>query len=381
MYFCNKKAPILKRNSIFILFCLLLTAACTQRQSPSTPPWQGSAATSDAFDLSRIQQAGELIALTVSGPDTYYDYMGRHLGVHYLLAEQFAAYLGVRLRVEVCRDTIEVLSRLAVGDADMSILPPSTPLDERTSQAQDLAATDSVHGVEPLPPGWRVGVGKPELTATLQQWYRPDMLAAARHHEQQLLNQQRVRRRVSAPMLRAGVISHYDHLFRRYSRQAGCDWRLLAAQCYQESTFDPAAQSWAGACGLMQIMPSTADHLGLSRDQMTDPEANIEAATRLIAELHQAFADIADRTERQNFVLAAYNGGVNHIRDAQRLALRDGRDAHRWTEVSPYVLRLSDPRYYQDSLVRYGYMRGSETVDYVAKIQQRYKEYRMKIPR
>ncbi|MBQ4025842.1 MAG: transglycosylase SLT domain-containing protein, partial [Treponema sp.] len=28
------------------------------------------------------------------------------------------------------------------------------------------------------------------------------------------------------------------------------DWRLMAAQCYQESTFDPQAKSWAGACGL-----------------------------------------------------------------------------------------------------------------------------------
>ena len=309
MYFCNKKAPILKRNSIIILFCLLLVAACTQRQSTSTPPWQGAANGSDAFDLSRIQQAGELIALTVSGPDTYYDYMGKHLGVHYLLAEQFAAYLGVRLRVEVCRDTTELLSRLALGDADMVILPPSSPSSGGGQEKSPSSIPEGSGQGVGLPAGWLVGDGKPELTAALQTWYRPDMLDAARNYEQQLLSRQRVHRRVSAPMLRAGVISHYDHLFRRYSRQADCDWRLLAAQCYQESTFDPAAQSWAGACGLMQIMPATADHLGLSRDMMTNPEANIEAATRLIAELHHAFADIADRNERQHFVLAAYYGG------------------------------------------------------------------------
>lgn len=52
----------------------------------------------------------------------------------------------------------------------------------------------------------------------------------------------------------------------------------MAAQCYQESGFDPEAVSWAGARGLMQIMPETAVHLGLPADQMHQPEKNISAA-------------------------------------------------------------------------------------------------------
>ena len=142
-----------------------------------------------------------------------------------------------------------------------------------------------------------------------------------------------------------GVISHYDAYFQRYAPRIRWDWRLLAAQCYQESCFDPQAKSWAGACGLMQIMPSTADHLELARTDIYHPERNIEAAVRYIAELQQSFSDVRDATERTRFVLAAYNGGGFHIRDAM-------------------------------ALVRNGYMRGSETVDYVRRIQERWNGYR-----
>jgi membrane-bound lytic murein transglycosylase F len=173
-----------------------------------------------------------------------------------------------------------------------------------------------------------------------------------------------------------GIISRYDGLFRRYAPTIRWDWRLLAAQCYQESTFDPQARSWAGACGLMQIMPGTADHLGLARADLFHPEKNIEAAVRYLGELESNFSDIPQRSERTKFVLAAYNGGHYHIRDAMALARRDGRNALVWSEVEPYVLGLSQPAYYNDPVVKNGYMRGSETVDYVRKIHERWNGYR-----
>ncbi|MCR4604080.1 MAG: transglycosylase SLT domain-containing protein [Prevotella sp.] len=343
----------MKQFGIFILL-LLLAASCSRQQQQLTPPWQADDDSTTVFDLPQIEQAGEMIALTLSGPDTYYDYHGSHLGAQYLLAEQFAAYLGVRLRIELCRDTSELLSRIQTGDADLIALRLT---------------------VDSLTPGWMVGKGKEELQAALDEWYKPDMLAQVQQKERQMLTKPRVSRRVHAPMLRRGVISYYDELFKRYSRGIGWDWRLLAAQCYQESTFDPEAESWAGARGLMQIMPKTADHLGLPREQITDPEQNIAAATRLLHELERDFNYIHDRTERQNMVLASYNGGISHIQDAMRLAQRDQRNPQRWEDVRTYVLRLKDPHYYQDTLVKHGYMRGTETADYVDRIRARYQQY------
>lgn len=346
--------------SVLFLLSLLLSVfltSCDDRPEPPPSPVWGTAETvDDGFDLPVIQQAGELIALTLSGPDTYYDYQGRHLGLHFLLCEQFATTLGVRLRMELCRDTAEMLTRLADGDGDLIALRMT---------ADTLAA------------GWQVGPEKPLLDSALHQWFRPSMIAATQARERQLLTQKKVRRHVYAPMLSKGVISHYDTWFKLYGRRIGWDWRLLAAQCYQESTFDPKARSWAGAQGLMQIMPSTADHLGLPREQLNDPERNIEAATRYLRELEASFRDVPDRTERQNIVLASYNGGPHHIRDAMRLCKRDGHNPHRWADVRQYVLRLSQPQYYQDTIVQNGYMRGQETAEYVDRIRERFKRYRL----
>ena len=178
--------------------------------------------------------------------------------------------------------------------------------------------------------------------------------------ERLLFSSNSVKRHVYAPFLdrAGGVISKYDALFRRYAPLARWDWRLLAAQCYQESCFDPNARSWAGACGLMQIMPSTADHLGLARSDMFHPERSIEAAVKFLAELTATFREVPSTMERQCFVLASYNGGANHIKDAMALTRKYGGNPHRWAHVAPWVLRLQQPEYYNDPVVRNGYMRG-----------------------
>ena len=339
---------------LVVVGAMLLLVSCHQRQERVVTPYGSvldSVEVTEDFDLPDIQTNGELIMATVSGPETYYDYHGRQLGTQYLICQHFADSLGVRLRIDVCRDSVELRRRLDEGEADLVAWPTPGEIE--------------------------VGAEKPELAEELALWYHPDRIAAAKKEEQDLLTVKKVRRRIFSPMLdkRGGIISHYDQFFIAYSRDIRWDWRLLAAQCYQESTFDPKAVSFAGAKGLMQIMPGTADHLGVSRSRLYEPEANIAAATKYIAELQRTFADIGDHYERTNFVLASYNGGAHHIRDAMALAKRDGKNNHRWGEVAPYVLKLAQPKYYNDPLVKYGYMRGSETVDYVSKIRQRFAGY------
>lgn len=354
----------LDRKLIFTLLLATFLVACNDRRQArqhEVMPWGevvDSVPEGDDFDLDRIQASGELILLTMSGPELYYDYHGRHLGAQYMLVQRFAERLGVGLRVEVCRDSAEMADRLAKGDADL------------------MAA--------PTPGRLIVSEQKPLLAAELASWYRPELLDEVRREEDYLLSARSVKRRVFSPMLdrKGGVISHYDHLFIEHSKPIHWDWRLMAAQCYQESTFDPQAKSWAGACGLMQIMPTTADHLGLPRAQLFDPEQNIAAAARYLGELEGLLRDIPNRQERLNYVLASYNGGIHHIRDAMALAQRDGKNPQRWADVSQYVLKLAQPEYYNDPLVKHGYMRGSETYNYVLKILERWDGYRgVKTPR
>ena len=333
---------------------LSLVSCFEKKHEVMVAPWgvvEDSIPATDEFDLHDIQTSGELIMATVSGPQTYYEYHGKYLGTQFLICQRFADSLGVRLRVEVYRDSLELLKRQAEGEVDIVAWPTPGHLDADTA--------------------------KSDLAKELQGWYHPGLIAAVQKEENDLLTVRKVSRRIFSPMLDAkgGVISHYDQYFMAYARDIRWDWRLLAAQCYQESTFDPRAVSFAGAKGLMQIMPGTADHLGVSRSKLYEPEANIQAAVKYIGQLQNTFRDIRDYYERTNFVLASYNGGAHHIRDAMNLAKRDGKNPHRWSDVAPYVLKLSQPQYYNDPIVKYGYMRGSETVDYVQRIRQRHAGY------
>lgn len=363
-------------SCFFLVAVGLLLCSCQQKKNNEMTPWGTPVdapedTVSDAFTLADIQTNGELIMLTLSGPETYYDYRGRGMGLHYMLCEKFAQLLGVSLRVEVCEDTLDMVRRLQSGDGDIIAFPlPAKDIKDKLLPCG--------FGKDSLDARWAVAAANRQLADTLDSWFRPTMLAEVKEQESFLLSSKSITRHVYSPMISrsGGVISHYDHLFQKYAQTARWDWRLIAAQCYQESTFDPKARSWAGACGLMQIMPATAAHLGLPVSQIYEPEPNIAAAARYISELTSHFSDIGNRSERCLFVLAAYNGGFFHIRDAMSLAHKNGRNPHSWQDVSEFVLKLSSPQYYRDPVVKHGYMRGSETVGYVENIRRRYEQYR-----
>lgn len=171
-----------------------------------------------------------------------------------------------------------------------------------------------------------------------------------------------------------GKISPYDDLIRQYSDSLHWDWRLLASMIYQESHFDPRANSWAGAMGLMQIMPSTQKRYGINNPYA--PKENIRAGVEYLIWLNDYFSDsIPDEQMRLKFVLAAYNAGLGHVLDARKLARKYGKDPNVWEDVSYYLELKSNPKYYLDPVVDYGYCRGAEPVQYVAQILDRYEHY------
>ena len=365
-----------KKLYLYAFYALILLGSCEEKKpQQELTPWgtpigevegmsDGEEGTADesanknkrqkGFSLEDIQENGELIMLTVNGPTTYYDYHNHGMGLQYLLCEKFAQQIGVSLRVEECKDTTEMIQKLTKGDL---LFCGVTPDSTRTQ--------------------WAVVGGNKSLADTLNGWFKPKMIAETKKEENWLLSSASVTRHVYSPFLNRskGVISRYDHLFQRYSGTARMDWRLMAAQCYQESCFDPNAKSWAGACGLMQIMPSTADHLGLPMSAIHDAESNVAAAAKYMAELQGHFSDIGDPTQRVLFALAAYNGGFHHIRDAMNLTRKHGGNPYNWGHVREYVLRLAQPAYYRDPVVKYGFMRGTETADYVDRIRARWSEY------
>lgn len=330
------------------------------------------------YDLEEIRESGELIAVTISGPETYYEYKGRRLGLQYALAEDFSHAEGMRLRIEAVRDTMELFRRVRTGAADIGAVEFPAGAEERSGVS--YACFDSVAEKNV----WVVREDAKELYAALNNWYKNETRARLAARERKLFSNTagKAKRKGRAPMQnrKAGVISPYDALFMRHCRTAGWDWRLMAAQCRQESGFDADARSWTGAAGLMQLMPETAARYGLSAPQVDDPEKNIGAAARFIAALDRSFSDIKDRSERIRFVLAAYNGGAGHIRDAMALCRKYGKDSGRWTDVSTFVLRLSEANYYNDAAVNFGYMRGAETCAYVEDVISAWEYYKSAAP-
>ena len=125
----------------------------------------------------------------------------------------------------------------------------------------------------------------------------------------------------------------------------------------------------------MQLMPRTATELGVPAEQVNDPQANVAAAARLIRKLTGQLTDVPDANERLKFVLASYNGGLGHVRDAMALARKYGRNPHRWDEVASYILGLQTSQYYRDPVVKHGYMIGTETAGYVQAILKRWQGY------
>ena len=182
-----------------------------------------------------------------------------------------------------------------------------------------------------------------------------------------------------APLISFKQISPFDHFFKEYALQINWDWRLLASISYQESRFFTDRTSWAGAAGLMGLMPRTAEALGLPSDDIYDPEKNIKAAAGFIRRLNRMFDTIENEDERIKFIVAAYNSGPGHIVDAQALAEKFGKNTEEWKDVEEYLKLKNLPEYYNDPVCKSGYFRGTETVNYVRNVIERWRYYREKV--
>lgn len=162
----------------------------------------------------------------------------------------------------------------------------------------------------------------------------------------------------------------YQNIIHGSARRHELDWRLIAAVIYQESQFNPNAVSYKGATGLMQLMPQTAESLGLDAANIYDPHQNITAGARYLKRMYDQFESIDDETQRLRLALASYNAGIGHVLDARKMAEDQSLDKNDWGDVSAMLLLLTKPEHYGKA--KYGYCNGKETVGYVNDIMTYY---------
>ncbi len=172
-----------------------------------------------------------------------------------------------------------------------------------------------------------------------------------------------------------GQLSQFDGIIKQAAKKIGWDWRLLASLIYQESRFRMDLESDKGAFGLMQLMPVVMEKYGIDYD--ATPEEQLEAGGQLISFLDDCLSNkVADSTERVKFVLAAYNSGLGHVYDAQRLAEKYGKYPDVWdNNVDYFILNKSKKQYYNDTCCHNGYLRGTETYRFVEEVLDRFYQY------
>jgi len=231
--------------------------------------------------------------------------------------------------------------------------------------------------------GWLTHIDAPSLTKYIDNWVVEQKSSGKMGllYNKYYKNHYAFNKRAESEYLshETGKISKFDDLIKKHARLNEIDWRLLAALIQQESRFNPTAVSWAGAKGLMQLMPATAKQYGFKN--LIDPELNIKAGVKHFNWLRKFWKDkIANEEQRLKFILASYNVGHGHVSDAQKLAKKYGKSSVIWDDnVDIFIQKKSDPDYYKDPVVKYGYCRGKEPYDYVKKITTRYNRFKQMI--
>ena len=270
-------------------------------------------------------------------------------------------------------ETEEIIDRVGKGEYDMT-LSDSHILDVALTWRDDVRAVFELK--RNVNHGWAVRSGDVELLGALNEFLEREYKQLHYNvvYEKYFSSPKRIKSLVKyrADGLQGAALSPYDEIVRKYADQYGFDWSLIVAVMYRESRFDKNARSWAGARGVMQVMPVTAKRFGIT--DLHDPEKGILAGIRTLSWIYSRFEPELPVKERTWFTLASYNAGLGHVFDARALAREQGLDPNKWFDnVEKAMLLLSRPVHYRNAT--YGYVRGIEPVTYVRDIRKLYNAY------
>lgn len=226
---------------------------------------------------------------------------------------------------------------------------------------------------------WAIRANAPELEKIINDWISKKETSGyiksvyAKYFQNS--NNHYYRNNSQYSSLGGNRISPYDDIIKAGADNLGWDWRLLASLVYKESGFDTTAMSDKGAAGLLQLMPVTLERFGV--DNPHDPVQSLIGGVNFLKYLDKFWRQrVPDNNERLRFVLASYNVGHGHVEDAWRLALKYGSNPPDWDSVASFLKLKSDPKYFNDSVVKSGYAKGHVAVNYVQDVLLLYDSYR-----
>lgn len=367
----------------------LMSWIASGRIDLSITPFAMTADNSEAFDFAGVVDTISLVLAQHKGAESpltsVHDMDGKEI---YVSASSTAELRLEQIIEEASLDSLSIISVDSLGDVDLlksiaeagdiSYAAVDTRLADLFSSHYPTLDT-SLRLSVPIRYSWMLHKGNTTLSREINDFFATvgstedtdsegGMLLSSEsgNYFKDLRQRKQLDKR---PTLPPGPISAYDQIFMRESARLGWHWTYLAAIAYTESRFTPGVVGRSGARGLMGIMPRTGRSYGATPDQLLDPSIAVRVAVDCLRDNEAYFRFIGDGQERICFTLAAYNAGSGHVMDAIRLARKHGASDTAWTGgVREYMLLKSTPKYFNDPVVKYGYVRGSETVKYVDNI-------------
>lgn len=219
---------------------------------------------------------------------------------------------------------------------------------------------------------WLVAPQKTDLLRLMQSWYqqasREDEVMRVLDRYKAYLAQLDRRDIYQFLKLSRTTLPTYKKAFKDASREHGLPWQLVASVAYQESHWNAEARSYTGVRGLMQLTTDTALHVGI--EDRTDPLQSIWGGSKYLRYLLNKIPKDINSKDRLALALAAYNVGYAHLRDAQKLAVKMGRNPNSWRHMREILPLLANPEYAAE--LEYGSARGYETVDFVERVKSYY---------
>lgn len=287
--------------------------------------------------------------------------------------------IGINVSVEFVPENMEtedIINLVTIGKYDLTIAD-SHLLELELLWRDDIQSSLSLSEENSV--GWVVRDNNPQLLTAINKFHKKNYKSLIYNltYQKYFVNPSHSQPTNNNDADFNNELSPYDNLVKTYADQYGFDWKLIVAQMFQESRFNPKAKSWAGALGLLQVMPKTAEEFGFTN--LHDPEIGLHAGIKYMQWVQNRFDFELPVKDRMWFTLAAYNAGVGHVRDARRLAKLKGWNENRWfNNVERAMLLLRFKKYYRKA--RFGYVRGREPVNYVRKIKHHYEAYRKLTP-
>jgi membrane-bound lytic murein transglycosylase F len=277
---------------------------------------------------------------------------------------------------QVKEDTEVLISKIVAGDIKYTVADKDVALVNATYFA-DLDV--SVELGQSNKVGWAIRKNAPDLENAINQWINKKSKSGylSTVYAKYFLNAKNSYFRNSSTFSSLGgnKISPYDDIIKRAADGLGWDWRLLAALVYKESQFDTSAVSYAGAVGLLQLMPVTLERFGV--ENANDPYQSLMGGVKYLKYLDKFWRQrVPSSNERLKFILASYNIGHGHVEDAWRLTLKHGENSTAWRNVSQYLKRKSQKEFYTDPVVKSGFAKGHIAVSYVEDVILLYDSYR-----